>query len=112
MVLSTGSSPAVLKDQGIVPPYESVCFLSKLTFHACSSVCSPGGTTIAGIDELEKGYVNDVFFCFKKIDRLTFFVFACSGLRSAIISAVKAATRRSFQLGGLNDQEIGAKYNL
>ena len=54
MVLQTGLHPAALKDQ----------------------VTSPGGTTIAGLEELEQ-----------------------SAVRSAFLSAVRAATERSRQLG-------------
>ncbi|GAX14274.1 pyrroline-5-carboxylate reductase [Fistulifera solaris] len=67
MVLKTETHPGVLKDQ----------------------VCSPGGTTIAGCDELEKG-----------------------GFRSATIQAVKAATKRSMQLGHVAETDITNKYNL
>jgi pyrroline-5-carboxylate reductase len=54
MVLETGQHPAALKD----------------------AVASPGGTTIAGLHELERG-----------------------GLRGTLISAVEAAARRSRELG-------------
>jgi len=67
MVLQTGTHPGELKDR----------------------VCSPGGTTIAGVDELEKG-----------------------AFRGTTIQAVKAATRRSMQLGGINETDIVNKYNL
>lgn len=52
-------------------------------------VCSPGGTTIAAVDALEAG-----------------------GLRSTVIQAVKASTRRSMQLGGMSEEEIAMNYNL
>ena len=55
MVLETGLHPATLRDQ----------------------VTSPGGTTIAAIEALEKG-----------------------GARAAFISAVRAATERARELGG------------
>jgi len=52
-------------------------------------VTSPGGTTIAGVEALEKG-------CF----------------RGTTINAVKAATRRSMQLGNIPEEDIRHKYNL
>lgn len=67
MVLKTGKHPGALKD----------------------GVTSPGGTTIAGVEALEKG-----------------------GLRSTVISAVTAATKRSMQLGGMKSQDIADKYGL
>jgi len=67
MVLVTGKHPGELKD----------------------GVTSPGGTTIAGVEALEKG-----------------------GLRATTISAVMAATRRSMQLGGIPEKDIVNKYNL
>jgi pyrroline-5-carboxylate reductase len=54
MVLQGGEHPATLRDQ----------------------VASPGGTTIAGMEALER-----------------------TGLRAALIAAVRAATERSRQLG-------------
>lgn len=36
----------------------------------------------------------------------------CSGFRSATINAVKAATKRSMQLGGIPEEEIRHNYNL
>ena len=67
MVLSTGKHPGLLKD----------------------GVTSPGGTTIAGVEALEKG-----------------------GLRATTISVVTAATKRSMQLGGMSDADIAHKHGL
>lgn len=67
MVLQTGKHPGLLKD----------------------GVTSPGGTTIAGVEALEKG-----------------------GFRATTMSAVTAATKRSMQLGGIPPDEIAHKYNL
>lgn len=67
MVLQTGRHPGLLKD----------------------GVTSPGGTTIAGVEALEKG-----------------------GLRATTISAVTAATKRSMQLGGIPEEDIRNKHNL
>lgn len=67
MVLKTGTHPGQLKD----------------------GVTSPGGTTIAGVEALEKG-----------------------GFRAATISAVVAVTKRSMQLGGVPKEDIEHKYGL
>lgn len=67
MVLRTGKHPGELKD----------------------GVTSPGGTTIAGVEALEKG-----------------------AFRATVISAVTATTKRSMQLGGKDEAEIRNKYNL
>jgi len=67
MVLQTGKHPGLLKD----------------------SVTSPGGTTIAGIEALEKG-----------------------AFRASAISAVTAATKRSIQLGEVPPDVIANKHNL
>lgn len=67
MVLKTGKHPGELKD----------------------AVTSPGGTTIAAVEALEKG-----------------------GFRATTISAVLAATKRSYQLGGASDADIANKYGL
>jgi pyrroline-5-carboxylate reductase len=67
MVLMTEKHPGVLKD----------------------GVTSPGGTTIAGVEALERG-----------------------GFRASTISAVTAATRRSMQLGGKSEDEIRNKNGL
>jgi pyrroline-5-carboxylate reductase len=67
MVLQTGKHPGLLKD----------------------GVTSPGGTTIAGVEALEKG-----------------------AFRATTISAVKAATKRSMQLGGVSSEDIEHKFNL
>ena len=64
MVLETREHPAKLRDM----------------------VTSPGGTTIAGMHELEKG-----------------------GLRASLMSAVDAATRRSKELGGAAPKKAKAK---
>jgi pyrroline-5-carboxylate reductase len=67
MVLQTGEHPGSLKDQ----------------------VCSPGGTTISGVQALESGR-----------------------FRATVISAVTAATRRSMQLGGIPEEDIRHLHNL
>jgi pyrroline-5-carboxylate reductase len=67
MVLQTGQHPGQLKD----------------------NVTSPGGTTIAGVEALEKG-----------------------NFRATTISAVLATTRRSMQLGGISEEEIKQVHNL
>jgi len=67
MVLQTGTHPGVLKD----------------------GVTSAGGTTIAGIEALEKG-----------------------GFRAATMSAVMAATKRSMQLAGSSPEDIANKLGL
>jgi pyrroline-5-carboxylate reductase len=67
MVLMTEKHPGLLKD----------------------GVTSPGGTTIAGVEALERG-----------------------GFRAATISAVTAATKRSMQLGGKSEDEIRNTHGL
>lgn len=67
MVLDTARHPGELKD----------------------AVTSPGGTTIAGVEALERG-----------------------GLRAATMAAVAAATKRSMQLGGTSDEVIRNKHGL
>lgn len=120
MVLATGSSPAVLKDQGA--SFSEMSFVVILHAYNLTGSCLPTlqfalqeAPPLLALTSWRKGEfpmlsTNDV--CQWSLAYARYTPSRCRGLRSATINAVKAATRRSFQLGGLSNEEIADKYNL